>query len=120
MSPSHELIKIPIGKPMIYLKGDGKRKTIVVWSSHESIETDATFIFEADEVVVNSITFIISGDKSAFYRCGFMGVQDTLWDVAGRHYFKLCSIRGAFDFIMGSGQSIYEVKYKTICLCMCL
>ncbi|KAJ9561305.1 hypothetical protein OSB04_006465 [Centaurea solstitialis] len=125
----NEQIKIPNNKPMIYLKGDGKRKTYVVWSSHRSIETDATFISEADDVVVKSITFInsynyplasngnpiapalaakISGDKSAFYRCGFMGVQDTLWDVSGRHYFKLCSIRGAVDFIMGSGQSIYE------------
>ncbi|KAJ0816584.1 putative pectinesterase [Helianthus annuus] len=116
---------------MIYLKGGGKRKTYVVWNGHNSIETDATFISEADNVVVKSITFInsynyplasnghnpimpavaakISGDKSAFYRCGFMGVQDTLWDDAGRHYFKLCSIRGAVDFIMGSGQSIYEV-----------
>lgn len=125
----NEKIKIPNNKPYIYLKGDGKRKTMVVWSSHDSIETDATFTSEADEVVVKSITFInsynyplgnngnaimpalaakISGDKSAFYRCGFMGVQDTLWDVSGRHYFKLCSIRGAVDFIMGSGQSIYE------------
>ncbi|KAM0013654.1 putative pectinesterase [Helianthus debilis subsp. tardiflorus] len=115
---------------MIYLKGGGKRKTYVVWNGHNSIEADATFISEADNVVVKSITFInsynyplasnghnpimpavaakISGDKSAFYRCGFMGVQDTLWDDAGRHYFKLCSIRGAVDFIMGSGQSIYE------------
>ncbi|KAD5508898.1 hypothetical protein E3N88_16601 [Mikania micrantha] len=125
----NEQVKIPYDKPMIYLKGGGKRKTYVVWSSHKSIETDATFISEADEVVVKSISFInsynyplgsnknpimpavaakISGDKSAFYRCGFMGVQDTLWDDAGRHYFKLCSIRGAVDFIMGSAQSIYE------------
>ncbi|KAJ0721088.1 putative pectinesterase [Helianthus annuus] len=115
---------------MIYLKGGGKRKTYVVWNGHNSIESDATFISEADNVVVKSITFInsydyplasnghnpimpvvaakISGDKSAFYRCGFMGVQDTLWDDTGRHYFKFCSIRGAVDFIMGSGQSIYE------------
>ncbi|KAL8227339.1 hypothetical protein R6Q57_017171 [Mikania cordata] len=125
----NEQVRIPYDKPMIYLKGGGKRKTYVVWSSHKSIETDATFISEADEVVVKSISFInsynyplgsnknpimpavaakISGDKSAFYRCGFMGVQDTLWDDAGRHYYKLCSIRGAVDFIMGSAQSIYE------------
>ena len=51
----------------------------------------------------------ISGDKSAFYRCGFLGFQDTLWDVQGRHYFKLCTIQGAVDFIFGAGQSIYEV-----------
>lgn len=52
----------------------------------------------------------ISGDKSTFYRCGFIGVQDTVWDVQGRHYFKLCTIVGAIDFIFGNGQSIYEVK----------
>ena len=51
----------------------------------------------------------ISGDKSAFYRCGFLWFQDTLWDVQGRHYFKLCTIQGAVDFIFGAGQSIYEV-----------
>ncbi|KAJ0721087.1 putative pectinesterase [Helianthus annuus] len=60
-------------------------------------------------LIMPAVAAKISGDKSAFYRCGFMGVQDTLWDDASRHYFKLCSIRGAVDFIMGSGQSIYEV-----------
>ncbi|PWA72887.1 pectin lyase-like superfamily protein [Artemisia annua] len=125
----NEQVKIPMDKPMIYLKGAGKRKTNVVWDSHKIIEHDATFSCEADEIVVKSMTFInsynyplsnnnnkiesalaakITGDKSAFYRVGFMGVQDTLWDSRGRHYFKLCSIRGAVDFIMGSGQSIYE------------
>ncbi|PIN11263.1 Pectinesterase [Handroanthus impetiginosus] len=32
----------------------------------------------------------------------------TLWDVQGRHYFKLCTIQGAVDFIFGAGQSLYE------------
>lgn len=52
---------------------------------------------------------MIAGDKSAFYRCGFAGYQDTLWDDQGRHYFDHCSIQGAVDFIFGMGQSIYEV-----------
>lgn len=51
----------------------------------------------------------IYGDKSSFYECGFMGFQDTLWDVSGRHYFKNCYIEGGVDFIWGNGQSIYEV-----------
>lgn len=51
----------------------------------------------------------IQGDKSGFYRCGFASLQDTLWDVGGRHYFKECSITGGVDFIYGAGQSIYEV-----------
>lgn len=51
----------------------------------------------------------ISGDKSFFHRCGFYGLQDTLWDDEGRHYFERCSIQGAVDFIFGAGQSMYEV-----------
>lgn len=57
----------------------------------------------------------ISGDKSAFFRCGFLGYQDTLLDDVGRHYFYLCIIEGSTDFIFGGGQSIYEVKYKLCC-----
>ncbi|CAN4107157.1 unnamed protein product [Withania somnifera] len=122
-----EQVKISREKTYIYLKGEGKRKTNVTWDGHDSIATDATFISEADHTIVKSITFInsynfppkgnvvvqavaamISGDKSTFYRCGFIGLQDTLWDVQGRHYFKLCTIVGAVDFIFGDGQSIYE------------
>ncbi|KAL6976355.1 pectinesterase, partial [Sarracenia purpurea var. burkii] len=123
-----EQVSIPQDKPFIFLKGEGKRKTIVVWGAHDSIVTSPTFISRADNIVAKSITFwnsynnpptasnpirtavaaLIAGDKSAFYRCGFLGFQDTLWDVGGRHYFKLCTIQGAVDFIFGGGQSIYE------------
>lgn len=51
----------------------------------------------------------IYGDKSAFYGCNFVGLQDTLWDVSGRHYFRDCQIEEAVDFIFGDGQSFYEV-----------
>ncbi|XP_019056772.1 PREDICTED: putative pectinesterase 10 [Tarenaya hassleriana] len=37
-----------------------------------------------------------------------MGLQDTLWDASGRHYFRNCYISGCIDFIWGYGQSIYE------------
>ncbi|GAB4835672.1 hypothetical protein Ancab_000582 [Ancistrocladus abbreviatus] len=50
----------------------------------------------------------ICGDKVAFYNCGFVGVQDTLYDAQGRHYFKTCYIEGSVDFIFGNGQSVYE------------
>ncbi|GER56098.1 pectin lyase-like superfamily protein [Striga asiatica] len=116
-------------KPFIYLKGEGKRNTYVVWDAHDSIATSATFTSEADNTIAKCITFVnsynsppnkkpmktavaamIQGDKSLFYRCGFFGFQDTLWDVSGRHYFKLCTIQGAVDFIFGAGQSLYECK----------
>ena len=54
----------------------------------------------------------IYGDKYAFYSCGFIGLQYTLWDVEGGHYFSDCYIEGVVDFIRGDGQSFYQVKYK--------
>ncbi|KAL2463336.1 Pectinesterase [Forsythia ovata] len=125
----NEKVTIPPEKPFLYLKGEGMGKTNVVWSSNDSIVASATFSSLADNIVVSDMTFVnsynypfkkdgnkisaavaamISGDKSAFYQCSFLGLQDTLFDEKGRHYFKLCTINGAIDFIFGGGQSIYE------------
>lgn len=52
----------------------------------------------------------ISGDKAYFSGCGFHGAQDTLYDHAGRHYFKDCYIAGSIDFIFGNGRSMYKVR----------
>ncbi|KAI5672393.1 hypothetical protein M9H77_12757 [Catharanthus roseus] len=124
-----EQIHIPYEKPYIYLQGEGMKSTIVCFDRHDSTSTSGTFISLADNIVVERITFMnsynyplmnnknpitqavaamISGDKCVFYRCAFIGLQDTLWDVSGRHYFKFCVIKGGIDFIFGSGQSIYE------------
>ena len=54
-----EQVRIPMDKPFIYLKGEGKRKTNVVWSGHDSIDTSATFISQADNVVAKSLTFVV-------------------------------------------------------------
>ncbi|KAL5848591.1 hypothetical protein ACOSQ4_006604 [Xanthoceras sorbifolium] len=124
-----EKVIIPYDKPYIILKGEGKRKTQVIWDDHSSLEQSPTFASMANNVVVRGISFVnsynlpygnkkntrvpavaamVGGDKTSFYRCGFFGVQDTLWDVHGRHYFNHCTIEGAVDFIFGIGQSIYE------------
>jgi pectin methylesterase-like acyl-CoA thioesterase len=58
-----------------------------------------------------AVAAMISGDKSAFYRCGFYGLQDTLWDVQGRHYYNKCTVQGAIDFIFGAGQTMFEVSF---------
>nr|VDD20055.1 unnamed protein product [Brassica oleracea] len=125
-----EKIKIPRDKPFIVLVGAGTRKTRVEWDDHVSIQTP-TFAISANNTVVKSLTFVntynlpnngkvnknritpapaamIEGDKCAFYSVGFAGIQDTLWDKNGRHFFHRCTIQGAVDFIFGSGQSIYK------------
>ncbi|XP_038875009.1 probable pectinesterase 29 [Benincasa hispida] len=123
-----EKVKIPYDKPYIILKGQSKRTTKVVWDDHLTVAQSPTFTSSADNIVVKSITFVnsynypwnngnprvpavaamITGDKSSFYKCGFYGVQDTLWDDQGRHYYHRCTIQGAVDFIFGAAQSIFQ------------
>ncbi|XP_028792302.1 probable pectinesterase 29 [Neltuma alba] len=122
-----EKVRIPDDKPYIVLKGAGKRRTIVVWDDHETVAQSPTFTLLADNVVVKCLSFrnsynnpingkprkpavaaMVAGDKAFFLRVGFYGLQDTLWDDQGRHYYKLCTIQGAVDFIFGAGQSIFE------------
>lgn len=52
----------------------------------------------------------VRADKVAFYECQFIGVQDTLLDDSGRHFYHSCVIKGCIDFICGSGQSRFEVR----------
>ncbi|XP_013627961.1 PREDICTED: probable pectinesterase 29 [Brassica oleracea var. oleracea] len=126
-----EKIKIPYDKPFIVIVGAGKRNTRVEWDDHDSVAQSPTFATVADNTVIKSLTFVntynfpnkgkvnrnpripavaalINGDKCAFYSVGFSGVQDTLWDADGRHFFHRCTIQGAVDFIFGNGQSIYK------------
>ncbi|GAU34250.1 hypothetical protein TSUD_210320 [Trifolium subterraneum] len=53
---------------------------------------------------------MIYADKCAFYDCAFYGVQDTLYDTYGRHYYHNCYIQGGIDFVFGNGQSIFEAS----------
>ncbi|KAE9446695.1 hypothetical protein C3L33_21437, partial [Rhododendron williamsianum] len=122
-----EKVTIPWDKECIVLEGSGSGQTRITWNGHGQTDTTATFTAAAANFVAKGIAFEnsydmpvvqqnwvpavaarIYGDKSSFHRCAFIGFQDTLWDVQGRHYFNSCSIEGAVDFIWGSGQSFYE------------
>ncbi|QHO59934.1 putative pectinesterase 52 [Arachis hypogaea] len=130
-----EKVHIPCQKPCIFLEGEGIDVTTITYNDHQSTDESATFSSSPDNVVASKITFKnsfdvgkmlslqeikdgndvvpalsarIYGDKSGFYDCRFVGYQDTLWDVEGRHYYKNCIIEGAVDFIFGSGQSYFE------------
>ncbi|KAG8653308.1 hypothetical protein MANES_05G013901v8 [Manihot esculenta] len=117
-----EKVTIPVKKPCIFLQGEGSELTRIEWGDHGVTGTSATFTSYPENIVAKGITFKntynnphgqavsarIRGDKSAFYDCTFLGVQDTFWDEKGRHYFHKCYIEGAVDFIFGKGKSIYE------------
>lgn len=52
------MVKIPPEKPFIFLRGAGKRKTVVVWDDHQSIE-HATFSSLASNIFVKSMGFVV-------------------------------------------------------------
>lgn len=76
------------------------------------IASDCTFVNSAPPppggaVGKQAVALRIQGDQGAFYRCGFFGAQDTLYDKEGRHFFRSCEIVGSIDWIFGNGQSFY-------------
>ncbi|MED6160985.1 hypothetical protein PIB30_056386 [Stylosanthes scabra] len=131
-----EKVDVRMNKPCIVLEGENRHNTIVTYGDHQKTDTSATFTSSPSNVVVTGITFKnsfnvrlrreikdeieeegkilpavaarIYGNNTAFYKCGFIGYQDTLFDIIGNHYFKKCYIQGEVDFIFGNGQSFYE------------
>ncbi|KAL3696579.1 hypothetical protein R1sor_010655 [Riccia sorocarpa] len=126
-----ERVKIPATKGPITLQGSGAKNTKIRYKINATKAggtlRSAVVSVKSDNFIAKDITFEntspsplpgavgqqavaleISGDKAAFYRCAFLGYQDTLYDRYGRHYFKDCRIKGTVDFIFGNGQSYYE------------
>lgn len=56
---SREQVTIPYEKPLIFLKGQGKRNTYITWDAHDSIATSATFSSYADNTIAQSISFVV-------------------------------------------------------------
>ncbi|KAK4768560.1 hypothetical protein SAY87_003701 [Trapa incisa] len=89
---------------------------------HGTVKDTATFTVMADNFMASGISFrntyngpivqaptmMVYGDKVSFYKCAFIGIQDTLGDMQGRHFYHTCNIEGAVDFIWGFGQSQFH------------
>ncbi|GAA0703873.1 pectinesterase family protein [Kitasatospora atroaurantiaca] len=56
----------------------------------------------------------VMGDRSAFYRCRFLGHQDTLYadslglSVFARQYYQKCYIEGDVDFVFGRATAVFD------------
>ncbi|KAK1317574.1 putative pectinesterase 67 [Acorus calamus] len=124
-----EKVYIPESKPYIFLRGNGKGRTAIVWGDTSADNTEsATFRVDADNFLAFGISFkndarivsaelspdnqtvaaAVAGDKAAFYHCAFYSAHNTLFDYKGKHYYDNCYIQGTVDFIFGRGQSIFH------------
>ncbi|CBI29271.3 unnamed protein product, partial [Vitis vinifera] len=107
-----ENVTVPRDKPYVYLKGHQRSTTIVAGRSSGNLwEATLMNTFNvAGSILGNdvkpAVAVSVQGDKNSFYRCAFIGLQDTLFDAIGRHFFRSCYIEGAVDFIFGDGTSM--------------
>jgi pectinesterase len=49
-----------------------------------------------------------SSDLSIFYRCSFVGYQDTLYVHSLRQFYRECDIYGTVDFIFGNAAVVFQ------------
>ncbi|KAK1592805.1 hypothetical protein Q3G72_030653 [Acer saccharum] len=123
-----EKVHIPKEKPYIFLRGNGRGKTAIVWSqSSANNKASATFTAEAPHFIAFGISFkneaptgvaftsqnqsvaaFVGADMIAFYHCAFYSTHNTLFDYRGRHYYANCYIQGSIDFIFGRGRSLFD------------
>ena len=50
----------------------------------------------------------VEGDYSEFYKCNFLGSQDTLFTRGAHEYYRDCRIEGNTDYIFGQGQCVFQ------------
>ncbi|KAL5983513.1 hypothetical protein ACLOJK_017599 [Asimina triloba] len=124
-----EKIHIPERKTYIFLRGNGKGKTKIVWNTASGDNAaSATLTVSAPHFLAWGISFkneaqvadgidtpenrtvaaYVKADMVAFYHCGFFSQHNTLFDARGRHYYENCYITGSIDFIFGKGRSIFK------------
>ncbi|MFF3496963.1 pectinesterase family protein [Streptomyces sp. NPDC002795] len=61
-----------------------------------------------------AVALKVQGDRSAFFRCRFLGHQDTLYadstalTAFARQYFRDCHVEGDVDFVFGRATAVFE------------
>ncbi|EPS62329.1 pectinesterase [Genlisea aurea] len=122
----YEYVDIPRSKTLISFVGDGIGKTLIKgnrsvidgWTTFRSatvavvgngfIATGITIENYAGAVKHQAVALRSGADFSAFYRCSFVGYQDTLYVYSNRQFFRQCDIYGTVDFIFGNAAVVFQ------------
>ncbi|KAJ4968629.1 hypothetical protein NE237_015330 [Protea cynaroides] len=121
-----ENVEVDRKKTLLMFVGDGIGKTVVKgsrnvvdgWTTFRSatvavvgdgfIARDMTFENSAGPSKHQAVALRSGSDLSAFYRCSFVGYQDTLYVHTLRQFYRECDIYGTVDFIFGNAAVVFE------------
>ncbi|CDP21889.1 unnamed protein product [Coffea canephora] len=119
-----EIVEVWANKTNIALIGDGANVTKITMNRRvpefQTNET-ATVSVKGNGFMAKYITFensagegtqavalMSQSDRSSFYRCTFLGFQDTLCAHFGRQFYKECDIYGTVDFMFGNAAAVFQ------------
>ncbi|KAK4774597.1 hypothetical protein SAY86_009532 [Trapa natans] len=121
-----ENVEVPSSKINLMFVGDGRMTTIITASRNvvdgSTTFNSATVAIVGDGFLARDITFQnsagpskhqavalrVNADLSAFYRCGMLAYQDTLYVHSLRQFFVECVVVGTVDFIFGNAAAVLQ------------
>nr|TKS14934.1 putative pectin methylesterase [Populus alba] len=121
-----ENVEVPSEKTNIMFLGDGRKKTIITASRnvvdggttyHSAtvavvgkgfLARDITFQNTAGASKYQAVALRVESDFAAFYKCGMVAYQNTLYVHSNRQFFTNCYIAGTVDFIFGNSAAVFQ------------
>ncbi|KAM0952999.1 putative pectinesterase [Dioscorea sansibarensis] len=119
----NEYVEVEKSMWNVTIFGDGMYNTVVTGSKNKvngsTTFKSATFrrrftainmgfVNTAGQEKHQAVALRSSADQSVFYRCSFVGFQDTLYTHSLRQYYRECDIVGTVDFIFGDASVIFQ------------
>ncbi|KAG1358871.1 pectinesterase [Cocos nucifera] len=110
----------------IMLVGDGLGQTVISgsrnfvdgWTTYRSatfaasgkgfIARDLTIENTAGPSKHQAVALRSDSDLSVYYRCSFLGYQDTLYAHSLRQFYRDCRVAGTVDFVFGDAAAVFQ------------